>query len=112
MTINGGDGTTPAFRSIYASEHHFRNVKFFGNLGPAMQLVENWDSNYDFVFAEWCGQGGALATDNASTVGDDVIQLWAGITASGSGSSFDSCNNLNFNNKKSSSKSIQIEQLI
>jgi hypothetical protein len=98
LTIQGSDATGPMFRSIYASEHEFRNVKFFGNTGPAMQLVENWDSNYDFVFSEWCGQGGTKSTDNASTIGDEPIQLWAGITSTGSGSSYDSCNNVNFNN--------------
>ena len=95
---NNGENTGPLFRSVYGSEHKLANLRFDNSIGPAMQIVETWDSNYDFLFSEWCGQGTVASTNNGSTIGTEVLQLWGSIAASGFGSGGDSNNNLNFNN--------------
>lgn len=98
LKLEGADLTGTLIRSYYGLLHTLRDLYLHGTQDAGMQFVETWDSNYTNIFCEYCGQSGTNSTDNGSTIGSEVIQLWGATAATGLGASTDSNNDLRFTN--------------
>jgi hypothetical protein len=94
--FHGHDLDGPLFRTVYASLLTIRDVSFNACLGPAMLFVECWDSRFDNIYVQNCGNGASTSPNNTAPSGTEAIQFWGAIAASGFGYSTDSNNLLTF----------------